>query len=142
MSLTGDFAGLGRLRQNLEKLIRVPSRAAALAAPVLKREVGKQFTRGVDPYGSAWAPLAPATRRRGRHAPPLTATGRMRGSVSVRPMPGAGIGLTIDFPAELHQRGTRHMPARRILPAAGFPKTWEAALERASRAAFTEAGMQ
>lgn len=89
-----------------------------------------EFDDGVDPYGDPWEPLADATTDRGRTPPPLTDTGAMRGSLSVRPMRGAGVQITIDHPAAPHQTGWSGPqgsgPARPILPARGeLPIAWQ-----------------
>lgn len=133
MALSGDFAGLGQLARNVERLARVPSRAAALAAPGIAREIAGEFAAGRDPYGRAWAPLRPSTQARGRRPPPLTDTGKMRAGVDVRPLPGAGIAITFadEIPAYFHNRGTRKMVRREILPVSAFPARWARVLERA-----------
>lgn len=138
MSLSGDFRGLGQLERNLELLARVPSRAAAFAAPAIAREIDREFATGRDPYGRAWAPLRPSTLARGRRPPPLTDTGRMRGGLEVRPMAGAGISITFadEVPAIFHQKGTRKMARREILPTNVLPASWNRALENAARRAF------
>lgn len=130
--LTGDFAALGLLRANLNRLARVPAAVATEGSKEIAKRIEKEFATGRDPYGAAWKPLAVSTRRRGRRPPPLSDTREMRKGVRVKPMPHAGIGITFTNKpavAGLHQRGARRMPARKILPAAGFPAAWRAALD-------------
>lgn len=136
MPLSGDFKELGQLGLNIERLARVPAQAARLAAPAIKWELELEFSRGRDPYGRPWAPLRPTTLARGRKPPPLTDTGKMRGGIEVKPMRGAGIAIAFDdeIPAIFHQRGTRKMAMRPILPTNTFPAKWNDALERATLA--------
>lgn len=138
MPASGDLRGMGQLARNIAQLARVPSRAAALAAPGIAREIQHEFDRGVDPYGRPWKPLKPSTLARGRHPPPLTDTREMRDGIAVRPLPAAGIAITFarDVPAIFHQRGTRFMALRAILPTNVLPKAWGAILAAASRRAF------
>lgn len=138
MGLSGDFAGLGQLARNIERMARIPARAAALAAPAIAREIDAQFTTGHDPYGRPWAPLRPSTIAKGRKPPPLTDTREMRDGATVRPMQGAGIAITFasEIPAIFHNKGTRYMARREILPTNVFPASWERALEQATAAAF------
>lgn len=136
MPLSGDFAELGQLVRNVGRLARVPAQVARLAAPAIKWELELEFSRGRDPYGRPWAPLRPTTIARGRKPPPLTDTGKMRSGLVVAPMQGAGIAITFDdeIPAIFHQRGTRWMAMRPILPTNTFPAKWNEALERATLA--------
>lgn len=132
MALSGDFQGLGQLAGNVGRLARVPARVAAFAAPAIADEIEGEFATGRDPYGRPWAPLKPRTLARGRRPPPLTDTGAMRAGVDVRPMRGAGIAITFadEIPAYFHNRGTRYMARREILPTGTFPARWARALER------------
>lgn len=138
MPLSGDFRGLGQLERNIGLLARVPSRAAAIAAPRIRARIEGQFARGVDPYGRAWAPLRPSTLAKGRRPPPLTDTRAMRDGVSVKPTPAAGIAITFakEVPAIFHQKGTRYMKRREILPTNRLPAPWSQDIADSSRAAF------
>lgn len=129
---------LDQLAQNIGRLAAVPSRMAPAASREIARLIESEFATGRDPYGRAWAKLKPATLARGRRPPPLTATGKMRGSVQVRPAPGAGIAITFGSatPAIFHQYGTRKMAARPMLPRGTFPATWARALERVGQTEF------
>jgi hypothetical protein len=65
----------------------------------------------------------------------------MRDSLRVKPLAGAGIGVTIDHPAGPHQTGWEGRqgsgPARPILPARGeLPDAWIEILERTAEAEF------
>lgn len=137
---TGDISELGRLAENLEKLSRVPSRAARKASEGIAEAIEAQFDAGVDPYGKAWAPLKPATLDKGRSPPPLTDSHDMRDSIEVRPARSAGIRITIGSEyAGFHQAGTRFMAQRPILPQGPMPKTWTAAIDEALDVEFEEA---
>ena len=106
----------------------VPS-IAELAAPRIDYAIEQEFAEGRDPYGNAWARLRPATLAKGRTPPPLTDTGAMRESVTVRPTPH-GLYITVDWPAHFHQRGTKYMAARPILPEQTLPPRWVATIEQ------------
>lgn len=135
MSWDGDISRMGKLADRLADLAGVPSRAAARVSRELDHLIRDEFDAGADPYGTAWKPLASATIERGRVPPPLTDTRAMRDSLAVRPLRGAGVGITIDHPAAPHQTGWRGRqgsgPARPILPNAAMPSLWEEAIEAA-----------
>lgn len=122
----------------INSLAGVPSRAAPQAARAIRRLITRQFNTGTDPFGRGWAPLAASTIARGRRAPPLTDTRRMRRGIRVNLLRPSGIGITVpDPPSRFHQFGTRKMPRRAILPLrATLPKSWAAAIERAVRDEF------
>jgi hypothetical protein len=134
--MSARFADLNRV---LRELAKVPSQVAADASVSIAAEIEAQFDAGLDPYGQPWVGLSEATLGKGRFPPPLTDSGAMRGTVTVRPMPGAGISVTVDDPAVHHQYGTRDMPARPILPNAGMPDTWQRAIAEATEAALDRA---
>lgn len=138
MGITGDFAKMGRLRENLGKLASVPSQVATDASVRIAESIEQEFASGQDPYGNRWEALKPATLRRGRRPPPLTDTGAMRDSVRVVPTAGAGISITIDSPANIHQTGSKDMASRPILPNRGFPATWSGAIRDATQARIKE----
>jgi phage gpG-like protein len=139
MASAGEEA-LRRVAQAVRQLARVPSQAAAEASADIAELVEQEFAAGVDPYGQAWAPLAPATIAKGRSAPPLTDTGAMRGGFEARPMSGAGIAVSFDVDyAAFHQTGTANMPARPPLPDHGLPDTWRRAIADAVDAAAERA---
>lgn len=130
MSWDGDISRMGKLSENIASLARVPSQASARIAVGLGALIEHEFSTGTDPYGNAWAPLAPRTLARGRTSPPLTDTGSMRDSALARPMPSAGVSITIDHPAAPHQTGWHGIqgdgPARPILPSRQMPAEWRA----------------
>jgi len=106
-SLTGDF---GKLRGAVVKLKKMASGATAedvaeAAAPEIRALVRQQFTQGTSPYGTAWAPLAPATLKK-HGPPPLTDTGEMKGGIEVGAS-GTTIEVWVPAPASLHQGGWR-----------------------------------
>ena len=136
MTWDGDISQMGQLVERLSDLAEVPSRAAKRVSRDIAELIQEEFDDGEDPYGDPWAPLAPATIAKGRHAPPLTDTGKMRGSLRVAPMRGSGVAITIDHPAAPHQTGwdgtQSKGPARPILPARGeLPPSWQEAIENA-----------
>jgi hypothetical protein len=142
MSLTGNFKGLGQLARNISRLASVPSQASKDAAARIHGRLQEQFDKGTDPYGKPWAPLRPATVRAGRTSPPLTDTRVMRDhDLEVRPMPGAGIAITFnpEAPALFHQKGTKNMRARPILPTGAMPRGWNEDLRGATSGAVARA---
>lgn len=142
MALTGDLGRMGKLAANLRKLSSVPSQVSAGAAESIKELIEEEFDAGRDTYGKTWAPLAPATLAKGRTPPPLSDAEAMRDSLDVSPMPGAGISITIDDPAGIHQTGAKRgnwvMPARPVLPDRTFPKAWTDAIAEAGENAIAE----
>jgi hypothetical protein len=111
------------------ELARVPSKVARKVAHEIDLEIQRCFDRGVDPYGRPWAPLAPATLRKGRTPPPLTDTWKGRASVEVKPMRGAGVAITVGTPyMKYHQsgasKGNWRLPIRMFLPTNVLPKAW------------------
>jgi hypothetical protein len=134
---SGDMRGLLNLNARLRELASVPSQAAKEASTEIASLIQEEFDAGNDAYGKAWAPLRPATLKKGRHPPPLTDTHEMRESVEVKPMKGAGIQITLnETPAIFHQKGTRKMAKRPILPdGKDMPPKWEEAIHEATDAA-------
>ena len=141
MSVTGDWAGLQSTIRALGKLARVPSRVAAIAAPKIEAEIRKTFAENRDPYGKAWAPHKPATVKRWGEHPLLRLTGEGLAEIEVKPLPSAGIAVT--SPSEglaFSQAGTVNQVPRRFLPYLPvLPKSWRAALEKATEEAAKEA---
>jgi hypothetical protein len=126
MGLTGNLQALRHLAEQLDELSQVPSRASERIAQDLNPLIQAQFDEGKDPYGNPWAPLAPSTLRKGRSAPPLTDTGRMRATARAMAISATGVAVTIDSPAQFHQE------KRPILPVRGeVPETWERVVHNA-----------
>ena len=102
--------------------------------------IEQEFATGTNPSGEEWAPLRPSTLKRGRHPPPLTATGTMRRGVVVTAHPHK---ITVDIPApyaSFHQDGTEKMAQRAMLPNADeLPDRWLDAMQKAVAAAVDEA---
>jgi len=130
----GDISHMGQLASTIGRLASVPSRASRAIAVDIGEMLEEQFAAGADPYGDAWDPLEDVTleKRSQTTEPPLTDFGRMRGSMRVRPMSGAGVAITIDHPAAPHQTGWSgpqgEGPARPILPDRGMPARWREAI--------------
>lgn len=143
MGFTIDLAAMGRLEENIGKLAGVPSRASARVARDIGNAIDGQFGSATDPYGRPWKPHAPATEERWGAHPVLQLTQAMRSSVDVRPMAGAGVSITIDHPAGVHQTGWSGPqgsgPARPILPGEAMPPKWTEAIEAAVNEEFEKA---
>jgi hypothetical protein len=132
MANEAGFSALAQVRLAISKLTRVPSQVAKRASGKIAGLIGKQFSAQTDAYGAAWAPLTAETIRRWGTHPILDLTGAMN-AVEVKPLPGAGISITLGEPyAAFHQVGTRYMPPRPILPTAALPAAWNAALKAAA----------
>jgi hypothetical protein len=131
MGWDGDISQMGHLADRLADLAEVPSRAAKRVSGELGSLLQEEFDQGHDPYGDPWSPLELATlaKRSQTTYPPLTDTAKMRRSLQVKPMRGAGVSITIAHPAAPHQTGWSGPqgsgPARPILPARGeLPADW------------------
>lgn len=122
---------LGGLTKSLRKLAGLPSRVSGPFAAWATKDLRAQWSKRADAYGNAWAPYAPASIKRGR-GPMLVESGEMRSGTKATPMGGAGVRLEVGHAdvAKFHQGGTKHMPARKILPDAGLPARWLRELER------------
>lgn len=135
MAWTGDISKMGKLAANVRRLAEVPSRVSARVAQDLAPLIQEEFDAGADPYGNSWSPLARATIDRGRRPPPLTDTEKMRRSVRVEPMQSAGVSITIDHLAQIHQTGwsgpRSSGPARPVLPSRTFPARWKETIDAA-----------
>lgn len=128
MPLTGNLAELRSLASRVDGLSEVPSRAAKRAIPELDASLQAEFSAGTDPYGAPWVSLSAATLRRGRSAPPLTDTGRMRATAKARAASRSGLAVTIAPPAQFLER------KRPMLPEHGEPPRWREIIEGAVEA--------
>lgn len=145
MAFIGDLSQIGALEERIADLAQVPARAAARVAERIHYEMQAEFDQGVDPYGDPWEALAESTVERGRTAPPLTDSRDMRNSLDVRPLQGAGVGITIAHPALPHQTGWEGPisdgPARPILPQGSkLPEAWEDIVDEEVEREFRRAG--
>lgn len=132
--VVGDFAELDRLRKAFEGLSRqgMHEVSKVLAAEAL-HQLDEEFEESRDPYNRPWAP--PKRRKRGtlRAAKPLIDTGRMRSSFHARPRRGGFVVSTDVRYAGYHQKGTRRMVKRQMLPEKRLGPRWAPALEEAAR---------
>lgn len=137
----------GLFAANLRKLAGIPARISREVSGELREMIEEEFDVGADPYGNAWAPILPSTaaQRSQTSLPPLSDTERMRASLRVKPSRGAGVAITIDDPAGIHQTGWKgghngsHGPARPVLPGGAFPARWREAIDATSEARIREA---
>lgn len=120
---------LGPLLDKLYDLEDIPDEAAKTLATKVQDLIEEEFASSSDPYGNAWAPLAPSTVARGRRLLILMDTGDMANSVNVTPQ-GSTIRITADDPAIHHQYGAprSNLPQRQILPDEEWPEKWKLAL--------------
>ena len=134
MPFRGDMALVGAMAHRVADLAAVPDRALGRIGFNLRAELEHEFAEGVDPYDRPWEPLAPSTEARGRHAPPLTDTGLMRGTVETEQVE-RGVMLSIPHPALPHQDGWSgpqgRGPARPLVPTEGPSDRWHDAVAEA-----------
>ena len=129
MSLTGDFARLNRMIQELGRLQSpaVTLQVAFAAQAALVTEVQLAFREERTPYGEKWAPLmrdrtrnkaASAKSGKSSKGKILRDTGRLANSITGR-LDGARaiVGTNTEY-ARFHQDGTSRMIARPFLFAA------------------------
>lgn len=125
----------GEFARAVRSLAQVPSVVAGKVAPKITRLMRSEMRSGRSPYGTPYAPLTPGSLDRGRVPPPLR---RMAGSLSARPQRGSGIALLVGHPqAGFHQTGTSRMAKRLVLPDRAVPRSWQAAIDQAFKAAVS-----
>jgi hypothetical protein len=134
------LAALTKMAGTLRELKRVPEFAVPEAAEGIQELLAEQFAQGRDPYGLPWAPLKPATLRKGRRPPPLSASGALRNEVLRVPQASAAFGrITLTLGPRygaFHQTGTRDMAQRLIFPEGRLPARWERVIAKAVQNAF------
>ena len=139
-SFDSAYGTLKQLQRGLQQLpMAVRNRVSVAVKDEINLLLGEQFDAGMDPSGRPWAPLAASTIRRGRHAPPLTDTGRMRAHVRAVRV-GTNVAIDSDLPAAFHQRGNPRLPRRQIWPeeSEGLPDRYENRIALAANTAFLE----
>lgn len=166
-TIRGDFP---KLREAISKIRKIGDAGPELwkrTAPGIRSRIEAEFSTGTNPYGTPWKALAPATIAKGRSAPPLTETGRMRSSLAVLPEgwtlhvivrdPKAGFhqfgtGRRLAAPRKITRRSaatgkrevvamkfaTTHIPKRQILPNGRVPNEWRQFIRRTARAIMSE----
>jgi hypothetical protein len=144
-SLMNAPSAFGKLDATLERLARLPRKVAAIASPQITREIQRQFARGVDPYGTAWAPLRDSTLRK-HGPPPLTDSGALAGRTRAMVRDGnrAGVNIVLGkaygyFAQAGFRVGRVKVKPRRILPERGMPARWKEILIASARQAMREA---
>lgn len=136
-----DFAGLGLVKANLNRLARLPSQVSGEAARELNVEIDRQAAAGTDPYGRPHAPLK-TPRRSGRSGPPLSDSGASYTATRAKPLAGAGVGIVLGGALVYHMTPGRGRVARRALPAGSMPPAWKAAIERAALRVAARVGVR
>lgn len=126
MPFTGNIGALSHLAELLDELAQVPSHASRKVAEEIPPLLQEEFSEGRDPYDSPWKPLAPSTLAKGRSAPPLTDTGKMRASARATAVSRTGVAVMIDAPAGYHQTARHMVPVTQALP-----ETWKEVLTHA-----------
>lgn len=112
--------------RSLRELSRVPSYASAEASQSIARLIQYEFATGTDPYGKPWKPLKPSTVARKGHATINVDTHALKDGIQVKPMPGAGIQVTIDADYAAYVQRVRP-----VLPTGRLPKAWGVAINDA-----------
>lgn len=120
--VSGDFAKLRKLRAMLERMPENVKRNAVIAvAAEVRTLVAMGFRKSVAPDGSKWAPL------KERDGKPLVDTANLQNSFTTSVDGGRGrieVGTSVAY-ADFHQTGTKHMPARKMIPDDGeMPERW------------------
>lgn len=118
----------------LRGLGEIPTRAAAIAAPLLEAAAKKQAASGIDPSGRPWAP-----RKKDGGRALANAAEAVRAEVT-----GDVVEIVVDGPEYFHQTAKEGgaMPRRQIIPDVGdpLPPTYQAALDEAADEAFNATG--
>lgn len=120
--VSGDFAKLARLQARLARLpVSLQRRATIACAQEIRTLVALGFRKSVAPDGTKWAPL------KVRNGKPLEDTGRLKNSFTTQIDPTRGrieVGTNVEY-ANIHQEGTKNVPARPMLPAENeLPDRW------------------
>lgn len=137
--VSGDFGRLTATIAALSKLAAVPSRVAVIAAPRLAEQAQSDAHAERDPYARHFAPHKPATVKRWGPHPILNLNGDGIGSITGRPMGGAGIRLETDEHMRFAQGGTESEAVRAIFPnTPTMPASWNRILQAATKQAATE----
>lgn len=128
MPLTGDFDPLRQLQADMERVSREGADyAAARCAKEVEKMTRGQFRRAQSPDGEPWAPRKADGKKALR-------TGAEALVVSLE-----GRRITASFPSKphliFHERGTRRMVARVIVPLPGqpLPERWQRRINGAGR---------
>jgi len=123
MALKGDIGALSHVRDELaRKREALPEIAKEAAERIDKAEVGT-IASGFTPYLEPWEPLVNG----GQLSPDIIE--------HIAIVPGAkAIRARLDRVATYHQRGTRKMVARPLVPiqARGVPKSWKDEIDAAT----------
>lgn len=132
------MAGWKDLLKRLAQLKDIPATIAEEVAPKIDADLKAQFDKGVNAYGNAWKPLAASTiKRKGGDSRILRRTDTLSSQVSAEASGKSGIEITLPDPGVHHQFGTRHMPARKILPdGTALPRRWQKYIQDALDRSF------
>jgi hypothetical protein len=116
-------AEMQKIASAIRALTHVPSRASRGAAHSIGQLIDRQFDTGTDPYGKRWKPLKPSTIKRKGHAQIGVDSHRMRDSLEVKPMSGAGVQITAgpEYTAYFSRK-------RPLFPTHGLPRAWRNAI--------------
>lgn len=121
MSFKSD---IDAFKAKLDRIKPLAGDALEEAADYVKESLEASFSAEKDPYSRSWKPRV----EDGDGHPILDDTGKLKGSLVVK---ANKKDMTIqasykDRKAALHQRGTKKMPARKVLPDSGrLPKGWK-----------------
>lgn len=143
---------LERFQRQLDTVNRLAPELAKRTGVALLKQVADEFRESRDPYGKSWAPVV-RNRKRDRAAKnrriakglavkadkPLVDTGRLRASAGYS-VSGTQVRvfLTADY-ASYHDKGTRRIKRRQILPSAGnLGEKWTAAVDKEAHRVVSE----
>ena len=131
LSVKADTRGLTDKIKRFRGIGRALDQASADMATEALRLLDEGYGRRRNPYGTKWR-----ARRRPAPWPILEKSGRLRGSLRVLPMRR---GFKMSFGTRYgiyHQRGTRSIARRAILPDRGLPAKWRRRLGRVAEQAI------
>jgi hypothetical protein len=125
LRITGQFDRLKAFQRQLETAPRLARMLNQNLAEESLTLVADGYRSARDPYGAKWTPR----KSRGGGRALLVKTGAMRNSAHATSVTARGFALAFAMAYWIfHQRGTRNMVRRLLLPLAGrLPSSWAAA---------------
>ena len=132
ISVKVNIRELVEFGRTIENLKEAPGRISAELALTTLRLVAEGFAREADPEGRGWAPRVVEVAGRDPGRPILVLTGRMKASFRIIRANARGfvVGTSVRY-AGYHQRGTKRMARRSMVPLTGrVPAAWQQEWER------------
>lgn len=133
MALTGNFAGLQKIRAKLIATKVVPFAVAKAVTPELQATIDATFSAQANVYGDPWAPSSPKSFARGTKSTGFR-SGLLRESIVLVPQ-GAKIRVPLGQPYGKYMVAKRRSP----YPKGRLPPSWQPLIAAATAKAFREA---